>query len=159
MLIVNNVVKERDKQWIVIDVRNIEKEEKFFRKIFLPFEIKNRWFTLSKGADIIIVFKCIKESKGVVLDINIKTTLPFPCDRCLEDSIKFISTQDCEMFLYDNNNSDNYILHNKLYIGSFIYDLLLCALPMKGLCKDNCKGLCTICGKNLNHLSSCRCNL
>ena len=33
MLIVNNVVKERDKQWIVIDVRNIEKEEKFFRKI------------------------------------------------------------------------------------------------------------------------------
>ncbi|MFC1489916.1 DUF177 domain-containing protein [Candidatus Latescibacterota bacterium] len=38
-----------------------------------------------------------------------------------------------------------------------VHDALLLAVPTKPLCKDDCKGLCTECGENLN-ISDCGCS-
>ena len=41
-------------------------------------------------------------------------------------------------------------------IRSDVRDYAMLAIPMKKLCKDDCKGLCQRCGKNLNE-GECNC--
>ncbi len=41
-------------------------------------------------------------------------------------------------------------------ISENVHDALLLAVPIKPVCKDDCKGLCTQCGVNLN-ISDCSC--
>jgi uncharacterized protein len=43
-----------------------------------------------------------------------------------------------------------------LNIGDILHEQVLLALPMKPLCKVDCKGLCPTCGTNLN-VKSCDC--
>lgn len=44
----------------------------------------------------------------------------------------------------------------RIDLGQMIREQVYLALPMKPLCKSNCRGLCPMCGTNLN-LSSCDC--
>ena len=41
-------------------------------------------------------------------------------------------------------------------LGAIAREQILLALPMDTLCKDDCKGLCTVCGQDLNH-KECGC--
>lgn len=45
----------------------------------------------------------------------------------------------------------------ELDLGPALREQLLLALPMDALCRDDCKGLCQICGKNLN-ADPCSCD-
>lgn len=44
----------------------------------------------------------------------------------------------------------------RLDLTALVREDLLLALPAKFLCREDCKGLCPICGKNLND-GSCSC--
>ena len=46
--------------------------------------------------------------------------------------------------------------HNRLELDQHIYENLVVDIPMKITCTDNCKGLCSGCGANLNR-EECRC--
>ena len=52
-------------------------------------------------------------------------------------------------FIYDNDT---------LEITDIIRESILAVLPLKILCKDDCRGLCPKCGKNLNQ-GQCDCDL
>ena len=45
----------------------------------------------------------------------------------------------------------------QLNVETFVYNEILLNWPMKILCKDDCKGICKVCGKNLN-LEACECD-
>ncbi len=45
---------------------------------------------------------------------------------------------------------------DKIDLNQMIWEQVYLALPMKPLCKDDCRGLCPQCGTNLN-LSQCNC--
>ena len=42
-------------------------------------------------------------------------------------------------------------------IGDLVRDIIISAQPTKHLCKEDCKGLCSVCGANLNK-TDCGCN-
>lgn len=44
----------------------------------------------------------------------------------------------------------------KIYLKEDIYEYAELSIPLKRLCKDDCKGLCPHCGKNLNE-ETCNC--
>ena len=46
---------------------------------------------------------------------------------------------------------------DKIILDDDVRDYVLLGIPMKKLCKDDCKGLCIKCGKNLNE-GDCGCN-
>lgn len=60
----------------------------------------------------------------------------------------------------ENEDDDSYIqIENyKLDLDELMRADILLELPTKFLCKEDCKGLCPVCGKNLNE-GSCDCNL
>ena len=85
------------------------------------------------------------------------------CARCLEDvngtfTLEFNRVVAIAGTL-QNEDDDSYVVvkNGLLDIDRELVEDLLLEFPVKLLCKDDCKGICSKCGKNLN-ISSCDCN-
>ena len=95
----------------------------------------------------------------------IKATLSIPCDRCLEPVLVDFSIDVCKEIdmsgQADRDTMDEmskYVSEDSMFdTEEFVYNEILVNLPMKVLCKEDCKGICNRCGANLNK-ESCDCN-
>ena len=100
----------------------------------------------------------IKNIAGVLtIKAVISGTYTSVCDRCMEDaSVKLESTLDT-IFDLNEAKDDSLTLENgKINLDRTAYDALSLEIPMVILCKEDCKGICPHCGKNLN-LEECDC--
>jgi uncharacterized protein len=90
-------------------------------------------------------------------------TVMIPCDRCLEDVPtdmhltidKEFSIENCAL-CGEEMEDNNYLIGTDLDVDKLIYGEILVNLPMKVLCSDDCKGICRVCGINLNQ-GKCDC--
>ena len=90
--------------------------------------------------------------------------LEIPCDRCLEpvrteihfDIDKDIDMQETSGEIEDEEEKD-YIGGYELDVDRLVFGEILISMPGKTLCTPDCKGLCSICGHNLN-VSECGCD-
>lgn len=109
----------------------------------------------------VIVKGCIKNRSSIVtLAYKASLNLHTFCDRCLTEfdkPIEFSFEYTLVRELQDSD-MDGYILVESdfLDVGELCESDIVLNLPLKFLCKDDCKGLCTVCGKNLNQ-SDCDC--
>jgi uncharacterized protein len=113
------------------------------------------------------------ERAGGEVRINgsLKTNVEMVCSRCLEparhditksfdlyfrqrDELMFDEDQEIELTEKDTQTA--FFTGTQLAIGEILHEQLLLALPMKALCRVDCKGLCPTCGINLNS-STCNC--
>jgi uncharacterized protein len=102
---------------------------------------------------------------------SLTTTAELACSRCLEpaqynltrpfdlffrqrDELMF--DEDEEVELDEKETSTAFFTGTQLAIGDILHEQVLLALPMKALCKVDCKGLCPTCGTNLN-INTCNC--
>lgn len=93
-----------------------------------------------------------------------KTKLRLTCDRCCEEYDRDFSFEISELLKKedmrgeeDNNPDIIFFRGNSVTIDQIVFDSIYTALPAKSLCKEDCKGLCHVCGKNLN-FGSCDCS-
>lgn len=99
---------------------------------------------------------------GVVsLSYAVRFTLNHDCDRCLSRFTRdfaFDFRHTVVRSLNDNVDDDEYVIaeNDKLDLSELVISDLLLQLPSKMLCKEDCKGLCSICGADLN-VSECNC--
>lgn len=90
--------------------------------------------------------------------------LIIPCDRCLED-VENTFHITIDRSVNPNTESDgiedvdelSFIDGYMLDVDKLIMDEIVVALPTKVLCKEDCKGLCSVCGTNLNN-HTCDCH-
>lgn len=100
---------------------------------------------------------------------NIKAKVYANCVKCLEEvfynlDLNFtalFTSRDLDVDLSkDNDNNveqDIYpIIDEKIDFMPIIIDNIYSSLPMNVTCGDNCKGLCLVCGTNLNS-NTCNC--
>ncbi len=88
-----------------------------------------------------------------------------PCSRCLEPvEVPFDIELDekIDMKLSDQERIEAldescYICERKLDTEKLLHNELLIQWPMRVLCKEDCKGICSRCGANLNR-KSCDCD-
>lgn len=93
-----------------------------------------------------------------------RLSLSMPCSRCLEPVIvPFELEIDQELDLNQTEEERVEALDEQPYISGYNLDVdqlvlneLLLNLPMKVLCKEDCKGICNRCGTNLNR-GTCDC--
>ena len=89
-----------------------------------------------------------------------KYVLKTNCDRCgapVERKTEVPIEHILISHLNDEDNDEFILVEDlKLDLDSLVREDLILALPAKILCRDDCKGLCQYCGKNLN-LGSCSC--
>lgn len=101
-------------------------------------------------------------SLGGILNLNgrLKVGYTVPCYRCLkelsgdvelrinENLMSSEKAEDTEAYTYDSNTLD---------IDKVLVDNIILNLPMKQVCEEGCKGLCPMCGKDLN-VEACGCS-
>ncbi len=103
----------------------------------------------------------VANNAGVVtLSIHYSVRYEAPCDRCGEDAVNDIEV-DVEHILAttveDEENDDIILVPDmELNLAELCRNDVLLHIPMKHLCKEDCKGICPKCGKNLN-VEDCGC--
>ena len=95
-----------------------------------------------------------RTSAGMLFQLHFHARLHGPCFRCLDDAVL---NQDLSVREYQAEGPEDaeeltsaYVHHRRLDLSSWARDSIALALPDKILCRDDCAGLCAICGKNLN---------
>lgn len=91
-------------------------------------------------------------------------TAVIPCDRCLTDVQVEIPLDFHKKVSVDPEGADeteeldeaNYIDGYNFDVEQLVYNELLVGWPTKILCSEDCKGICNVCGQNLNE-GSCDC--
>ena len=98
----------------------------------------------------------------VTLKYKAEFTLRDGCDRCLEEFDREYSLDVEHILVRSLNNSDydgdEYIVteSDKLDMDELSLTDCLLRLPSKTLCREDCLGLCPVCGTNLNN-NECNC--
>ena len=104
-----------------------------------------------------------QENKNLLIQGTVDIEVAIPCGRCLEEvptSIHF--DIDKTLTISDNAIIDeemeetDYLIGFELDVDKFVYAEILVNWPMKVLCKDDCEGICKVCGMNLNK-GACDC--
>ena len=110
-----------------------------------------------------------KNKSEVSFEGKISFTLEIECSRCFKPftldknnilsayfvkkeskkkaETEHLSTKDVLTEYYDND---------LINIAPILHDAIALSIPMKPLCSSNCKGLCPLCGVNLN-IEKCSC--
>lgn len=111
----------------------------------------------------------LKHSEKDILEITTDPVMKVQrsCSRCLDDVLTqmplsihriadVVKKQDCAD---DSGEYDciSYIEDCTLDVDMLILDELYTTMPMKVLCREDCKGICKVCGTNLNK-KACTCD-
>ena len=76
------------------------------------------------------------------------------CDRCLSPFTQAydVPLEHTLVATLEDEENDDYILLDQyqLDLADLTMADILLELPYKSLCREDCRGLCTMCGKNLN---------
>ena len=101
---------------------------------------------------------------------HVKLDVKFECSRCLkfysdslEGQVDFSIRESAETEPYDRGGiPENQLIIPKgtprIDIGDSIREALVLEVPLKPLCKDDCRGLCPQCGVNRNE-QNCQCKV
>ena len=96
--------------------------------------------------------------RKIAITAKVSLVLEMPCDRCL-DNVKVPMDLDFERNVDANASAEERIaqLDEQSYIDGYhldvdgmVLDEMMTDIPDKVLCREDCKGICSQCGKNLN---------
>ena len=152
-----------------LDLAKIRQTETRFDRTFDPSEVEMADDAYRVVAPVHLGFDIYKDKDKFRLVGDVRTELELSCSRCLEpfrfpvqaafdqrylpqpdvaaDEESEVAEEDLETSFYRDEQIDlNELLREQFYL----------ALPMKPLCREQCKGLCPQCGTNLN-TGTCDC--
>jgi DUF177 domain-containing protein len=105
-----------------------------------------------------------KSQRQIILNSKLKTNVNFECDRCGVEYEQELTNEFKIVYLFSSEINDEDQIDIKyisfetdtIKITPDVRDYALLAIPMKKLCKEDCKGLCIKCTENLNE-GDCNC--
>jgi uncharacterized protein len=119
-------------------------------------------FPITKKAPVALTI-ANRENKRLLIQGDVNLTVTIQCGRCLEDvptDIHFTIDKEFplehSMPVGEEMEDNDYLIGLNLDIDKLIYGEILVNWPMRVLCKEDCKGICKVCGMNLNK-GSCNC--
>ncbi|MDC7300448.1 YceD family protein [Agathobacter ruminis] len=145
-------------------IKTINKKKTYEAPIELEtFSSRLGDFPITKKAPVNLTVEN-QEDAALLVSGTVELTMEIPCDRCLEPVPTDFSFQiDKKLKLVDGEAIDeemeetDYLIGFEMDVDKLIYAEILVNWPMKVLCKDDCKGICKVCGMNLN-AGTCKCD-
>lgn len=151
---------------VVLDERLAEPGELLALKGTLAtpdYEVGERNFSVPKG---IAYDLTLTNTGGAILaQGNVEAELEGTCDRCLDPAVLELSGNVEVLFVppggefqvgEDEGLEILPIEEDRLALDDPIRAAIAVEIPFKVLCRQDCKGLCPVCGQNLNE-GSCDC--
>lgn len=152
-----------------LDLNKIRTAQERFERVYQPDQLlREQDFTLVEPVS--LAFDIFKDKQQFRLVGRVNTTLELPCSRCLEPFTMPVdqtfdlryqphgqNTGEGEREIEEDDLSTAFYENDEIDLGQLMREQFYLALPMKPLCAEGCKGLCPVCGKNLNR-ETCDCN-
>jgi len=153
---------------LLLNLHKIRTAHERFEQVYRPEQLDVE-ADFEVVAPVSLAFDIHKENQHFHLVGRVNTTLELPCGRCLEpftlpvdaefdlryhphvenagEGEKEIEEDDLTTAFYENEEID---------LGQLMREQFYLSLPMKPLCRQDCHGLCPVCGVNLNR-GTCDC--
>ncbi|MFL5821616.1 MAG: YceD family protein [Solirubrobacteraceae bacterium] len=89
---------------------------------------------------------------GYALRLRFEARLTGPCMRCLgaADPVIGVDAREVHQAGAGEDLDSPYVTDAELDLRGWVRDALTLALPAQLVCRDDCAGLCPVCGVNLN---------
>ena len=109
--------------------------------------------------DVIVKGEFFGSGERISIRGNVDATVTSRCAKCLEpvtiqvqaeldaQYVRILDPEDPDLYAFEGSKAD---------LTDAVRDALLLELPYRFLCSEDCKGLCSGCGVNLN-LGTCTC--
>ena len=108
-----------------------------------------------RPASVPVMLDVARTMAGFSLRLRFEASLAGPCARCLEEAAKGVRVDAREVDQPSGGEElrSPYVHDGALDLRAWGRDALALALPEQILCTEECRGLCAICGENLNEAS------
>jgi len=155
-----------------LDLGKIRTPHERFERVYQP-----EAFAAGDDADagfkvaspVTLAFEIFKDRSTFRLVGRTETTLELPCSRCLEPMTVPVDASfdlryqphstnvgEGEREIEEDDLTTAFYQNDEIDLGQLMREQFYLALPMKPLCSGDCKGLCVVCGTNLNR-GTCTC--
>ena len=146
----------------------------------LSLDLGKEWFDRWRAADPGLEFSqaairgavnLSKHGHDILVRGHLEGELSLACGRCLEpfaapveadfDLILIpgpVSEASAEVELSEDELDLDFYVGETVDLEAIIREQIILMLPLKPLCREDCRGLCPICGSNLNR-ESCSCQV
>jgi uncharacterized protein len=102
--------------------------------------------------------RATRTPQGILLQVDLQIQIGLECVRCLTDFLQSLNINFTELYAF----SQRYVTDSGLLmpetgfidLAPVLREYILLEIPISPLCRQDCKGLCPICGNNLNE-STC----
>ena len=154
---------------LALNLARIRDARDRFEQVYSPDQLAAGDDTFRVAAPVKLAFDIYKDKDQFRLIGSVQTTLELPCSRCLDpftwpvDSSFDLryqpharNTGEGEREIEEDDLTTAFYENDTIDLGQLMREQFYLALPMKPLCQDTCKGLCSQCGANLNR-DDCGC--
>lgn len=91
---------------------------------------------------------------NLTLTLTMQAEVRGPCQRCLGEATLPVDARGVEYVRHGDfqgdDEEDGYVVMNQVDLERWVRDLIAETLPQTMLCRDDCSGLCPVCGADLN---------
>jgi len=140
-----------------------------FTRMFQPVEVGGDSDAYQIVAPVELEFDIHKDKDKFRLVGRVRTELELTCSRCIE-TYRFpidaefdqrylpssAASSEADREVEEDDLETSYYTDDEIDLSQLMREQFYLALPMKPLCREDCKGLCAQCGTNLN-TGTCDC--
>jgi DUF177 domain-containing protein len=155
---------------MLLDLTQIRQPETELTRRYEPSAFDGRTNQFRVIAPVDLRLKIYKDKERFRLVGSLSTVLELVCSRCVEPfqlpvnapfDLRYLpqsaNTGD-EREIEEDDLSEAFYRDDAIDLGQLMDEQFYLALPMKPLCREDCKGLCPNCGTNLN-VDTCDCQV
>lgn len=154
---------------VFLDTKELAVHKLNFRKAYTPGGIDFHTSEIKQTEPLEIAGTAELLDGQIRIAGSLETKVELVCARCLEPVVEDVS-RSFDLFyaptpkdarhredqLKSDDTEIGFFEGDGLFLADVVREQVLLALPVKVICRSDCRGLCPACGANLNH-EECRC--
>jgi uncharacterized protein len=103
------------------------------------------------------IARITRTAQGLLVQAKMQATVPSECVRCLTSIQLPLKIDFTELYAFSIQSvTDSGLLipdDAQINLAPLVREYMLLELPISPICRSDCKGLCPICGENLNEIT------
>lgn len=131
------------------------------RVVKAPADLGTTVIGIPEGSDLLLGLRLEAVLEGVLVSGVVRGTAEGECVRCLDPVSREVTVRIQELFTYpervyaaqeagdDESDDESVLVDDQADIEPPVRDSVVTALPFQPLCREDCPGLCSICGARL----------
>lgn len=154
---------------MLLDLTRVRQPVTHVSRVFAPAEVVQAGDPYDVAEPVRLELEIHKDRDRYRLVGAAQTVLELPCSRCLEPywlpvtaliDLRYLPASEMkteeEREIEEEDFEVSYYRDDQIDLTELLREQFYLALPMKPLCREECRGLCPQCGANLN-VAACEC--